>query len=185
MNDSSLLCLNALCLRAILLCMKDCTSCEHRAEINPQYIDAPWESTPCASCELTEPPRHHMIEYGDQFEHPSEGTWEIKNPLEAAEDATERASTLLEYLGASTHSRATQRLLPPNEVVSAFVGRFHPWQEDDIIDEVFNWHRSEAAAAKDRERSRVAQWKAMRKIERIIESMRGPVRFELGAHAGT
>jgi NAD-dependent SIR2 family protein deacetylase len=159
--------------------MKDCTTCKDRAEINPQYKYAVWLDIPCASCKLTEPPRHHMIEYGEQFEHPSANTWAIVDPLEAAEDATERASVLMVYLGSGRYDRALQRLSAPNDTVSRFVSLFSPRQELDIIDVVLNWDRTLEVNGKDRGRSRVAQCKAMQRIKRVIESISDDASFEL------
>ena len=161
--------------------MKDCTKCPHRAELNPQYANAEWDKIPCATCELTEPPRHHMVEYGPQFEHPSANTWEIVDPLEGAEDATERASLLMEYLGSGRYDRALQRISAPNMVVARFASLFTPRQELDIIDVVMNWDRTLEANGKDRGRSRVAQCKAMQKIKRVIASVSDDVTLELNA----
>jgi hypothetical protein len=160
--------------------MKDCSKCKHRIELNPSYKNLNFSQTPCASCELSEPPRNSVIEYGDQFEHPSENTWEIIDVEKIASKPPEEAGLLMEYLGSSLKARAEQRLSPPNHIVSAFCGHFHPWQEADIIDIVFNWYKSGAENGRNRERSRVAQHQAMKKLEAIIESMGEPVRFELG-----
>jgi hypothetical protein len=150
--------------------MKDCTSCPHRAEINPQYADMPYEEIACSSCKLTEPPRHGMIEYGDQFEHPSENTWAIIDAYDS-ELPTEGAAQLTSYLMASDCDRAFQRMQPPNDVVKRFVGVFKASQEPDIIDAVMRWHRTLEANGRDRGRSRVAQHKAMRKIKAVIASL--------------
>ena len=32
--------------------MKDCSTCEHRAEINPQYKDMDWDELPCSHCQV-------------------------------------------------------------------------------------------------------------------------------------
>ena len=151
--------------------MKDCTTCEHGVERHPEYAAAEWECLPCSTCRVNEPPRHGVVEYGQQFEHPSARTWRVVDPLEAAEAATERASLLMEYLGATAERRALIRLSPGNEIVARFASLFTPRQELDIIDFVVNWHKSIAANGRQRGRSRVAQWKAMQKIRALIDSI--------------
>ena len=151
--------------------MKDCTTCPHRAELNPQFAEMPWCEIPCSSCKLTEPPRHNMIEYGHQFEHPSENTWHIIDPQEHAEAPTERASLLMHYLASDSKERAIQRLSPPNYVVSRFVSIFSPSQELDVIDMVLLWDKSLEYNGRARGRSRVAQFKAMQKIRAMVKEL--------------
>jgi len=171
--------------------MKDCTTCKDRLELNPQYADAEWDDIPCSACKITEPPRHGTIEYREYntsagHDKTNAGhdksfiTKKYFNPYESRADKTDRSAILMEYLRASRSERAEQRINPPNKYVAAFVGRFHPWREDDVIDSVVNWHKFGAENARHRERSRVAQFKAMKKLDAIIESMGEPVRFELG-----
>ena len=32
--------------------MKNCSKCEHRVELNPQYQNMAWEELPCAHCSI-------------------------------------------------------------------------------------------------------------------------------------
>ena len=62
--------------------MNECYRCPHRAELNPQFKELPFEETPCFKCSYKYQPQRRMVEFSDSLEHPSRTTWKIEPELE-------------------------------------------------------------------------------------------------------
>ena len=142
--------------------MNTCDTCPHSAALNPHFADMPFSETPCASCKLIDRPRHGEVQLTDRLDHPNEGTWQPLDVYQPAEPTSDGAELLRLYLGSPTPARGALRF---------FVLQFSEREELDCIDLIFHHHKSGAANARARGRSRPAQFKAMKKLSARIQEV--------------
>ena len=159
-------CLNAQHLCAILSLMKDCTTCKHRVELNPQYADMEWGEIPCGSCEYVGPTKHHdSVQLTDRvMNHPNEKTWKITE--KGIPETTLGGCALSLYLAMDEEERSAIRGL---------VGEFTARQEVDLGDLMLIGNETYQAQADRNGISRPAQWK---RISRIKQKIRAVARDE-------
>ena len=66
------------------LTMKDCSTCQYRVDLHPEYAEMDFEDTPCCGCKPSEPETMNgrRVSIRGQWENPNAKTWQPEDPGE-------------------------------------------------------------------------------------------------------